>query len=229
MNIVTFLVDFILHIDEHLTTLVANYGIWVYLVLFLILFAETGLVFTPFLPGDSLLFAVGALAAIGGMNLWIAVPLLLVAAILGDSSNYLIGSKFGRLIIANERAFFIKAEHVEKTEEFYARYGAQAIILARFMPIVRTFAPFIAGVGTMKYSTFFRNNVIGGVAWVLLFIFLGFFFGQVQVVKDHFETVILAIIFISVLPGVYAYVREKLSSRKPKGIEEDVVEEDELV
>lgn len=214
MGIITSILDFVLHIDEHLISFVANYGILVYLVLFLILFAETGLVVTPFLPGDSLLFSVGALCAIGGMNLWLSLVLLALAAILGDSVNYAIGSRFGRAIVDHEKAFFIKAEHVEKTEQFYARHGAKAIVLARFMPVIRTFIPFIAGIGTMRYKTFLSYNVIGGLAWVLSMTFAGFFFGNVPFVKDHFEMVIIAIILISILPGIYVWLKEKFSRKK---------------
>ena len=214
MNFISFIVDFILHIDQHLVELVANYGVLVYLLLFLIIFAETGFVVTPFLPGDSLLFAMGAMCAIGGMNLWLSLGLMLFAAIAGDSVNYWIGQKFGRMIVDNEKAFFIKEKHVQKTEEFYARHGSKAIVLASFVPIVRTFIPFIAGIGTMKYKTFITYNVIGGTVWVLLFIFAGFFFGNVPFVRDHFEFVIIAIILVSVLPGVFVWVREKLALRK---------------
>lgn len=206
------LIEVFLHLDEYLTQFVAQYGALTYAVLFGIIFAETGLVFFPFLPGDSLLFAAGAIAALGSLNLFFIVALLMVAAILGDTVNYWIGHFFGERIIASKKIPLIKKEHIQKTEEFYAKHGAKMIALARFVPIVRTFAPFVAGVGRMHYRTFLTYNVIGGIAWVLLFTLLGFFFGNVPIVQKNFEFVIVAIILISVVPmGIewYKAKREK--------------------
>lgn len=206
------LIEVFLHLDEYLTQFVAQYGALTYGVLFGIIFAETGLVFFPFLPGDSLLFAAGAIAALGSLNLFFTVALLMVAAILGDTVNYWIGHFFGERIIASKKIPLIKREHIQKTEEFYAKHGAKMIALARFVPIVRTFAPFVAGVGRMHYRTFLTYNVIGGVVWVLLFTLLGFFFGNVPIVQKNFEFVIVAIILISVVPmGIewYKARREK--------------------
>ena len=218
MDFISGAIDFILHIDTYLVDLVADYGFWVYLILFLIIFMETGLVVVPFLPGDSLLFAVGALSAIGGLNIFISLAILSVAAILGDSVNYSIGKNFGRKLLGKSR--LIKASHVEKTEEFYARHGAKAIVLARFMPIVRTFIPFVAGIGTMHYRKFLFYNVIGGLAWVFIFVSAGYFFGNVPFIKENFEYVIIAIILISLVPSVVVFIREKLKNRKSKVITE---------
>ncbi|MFA6185715.1 MAG: DedA family protein [Phycisphaerae bacterium] len=215
MEIITSLFDFILHIDKHLADIINNYGVLCYLVFFAIIFAETGLIVTPFLPGDSLLFALGALAAPSG-NLhigWLLV-ILSIAAVLGDSVNYAIGKYFGSLIILKHQGkWFLKKEHVDRTHQFYEKYGAKTIVLARFVPIVRTFAPFIAGVGKMTYLRFFSYNVIGGVLWITLFIFGGYFFGNIPVIKRNFTLVIFAIIIISIMPAVIEIIREK--KRKP--------------
>lgn len=197
------LIDFILHIDVHLAELIAQYGTAVYAILFSIVFAETGLVIAPFLPGDSLLFAVGALSAIGAMQLVPALAILLVAAILGDAANYWIGRFFGQKIIDSPKFPMVRKEHIDKAHAFYAKHGGKAILLSRFVPIVRTFAPFVAGVGKMSYRQFSLYNVTGGTAWVLLFVLAGFFFGNIPSVKDNFTLVILGIVAISVLPMVY--------------------------
>lgn len=182
---------------------------WSYAILFLIIFAETGLVFTPFLPGDSLLFAAGALAATGSFNLLLLFFILCIAAVLGDTVNYWVGDLIGPKIFHGESSRFLKKEHLERTHAFYEKHGGKTIIIARFIPIIRTFAPFVAGIGSMTYLKFFSYNIIGGVCWVAIFTFGGFFFGNLPVVKNNFSIVIIAIILISVLPGVIEYFRHK--------------------
>jgi len=199
MDLLKQFVDIFLHLDKHLADVLRDYGAWTNAILFLIVFCETGLVVTPFLPGDSLLFAAGTFAALGSLNLFTVFLLLAAAAILGDSLNYWIGSRIGpRAFSGHVR--FLKREHLQKTHTFYEKYGRSTIILARFVPIVRTFAPFVAGVGSMSYPVFLAYNVIGGVLWVGLFVFSGYFFGNIPVVKRNFSVVILAIIVVSVLP-----------------------------
>jgi len=213
MEIISNLVDFILHLDVHLNAIIQNFGIWTYLILFLIIFLETGIVVTPFLPGDSLLFAAGSFAALGSLNPIALFLILTAAAILGDTLNYWIGHYIGpRAFSGNVR--FLKKEYLDRTHGFYEKHGGKTIILARFIPIIRTFAPFVAGIGAMTYSSFFFYNVIGAVAWVGLFVFGGYFFGNLQFVKDNFTIVIMAIIVISVLPGVFEFLREKFKSAK---------------
>lgn len=197
-----------LHLDEYLGQIIQQYGVWTYLILFLIIFCETGLVFTPFLPGDSLLFAAGAFAAMGWLELWILIPLLIVAAILGDTVNYWIGHWFGEKLF-DGRIRFLKKEHLERTHRFYEKYGGKTIILARFVPIVRTFAPFVAGIGAMHYQRFITYNVVGGILWVCIFTLLGYFFGTIPFVQKNFEIVVLAIIVISVLPAVYEWFMQR--------------------
>jgi membrane-associated protein len=199
MDLVKQLVDLFLHLDKHLAEILRDYGTWTYLILFLIIFLETGLVVTPFLPGDSLLFAAGTFAALGSLSPWVLFALLSVAAILGDTANYWIGKKIGpRAFTGTVR--FLKEEHLRKTEAFYERHGRKTIILARFVPIIRTFAPFVAGVGSMNYPVFLAYNVVGGVAWVGICVFAGYFFGNIPVVKNNFSIAILVIILISTLP-----------------------------
>ncbi len=194
-------IDLFLHLDDKLAEFIQVYGNWIYLILFVIIFCETGLVVTPILPGDSLLFAAGVFAAKGALDPWVLVALLSVAAVLGDAVNYAVGWYMGpRVLTANGR--FLKREYLEKTHRFYERYGGKTIILARFVPIVRTFAPFLAGVGTMSYWKFASYNIVGGVIWVAGFVFLGYRFSKYQWVNDHFETVVLAIVFISILPAI---------------------------
>ncbi len=213
MEIISELVDFILHLDVHLNTIIKNFGIWTYLLLFLIIFLETGVVVTPFLPGDSLLFAAGSFAALGSLNVFALFILLTLAAILGDTLNYWIGHFIGpRAFSGNTR--FLKKEYLDRTHEFYEKYGGKTIILARFIPIIRTFAPFVAGIGAMNYPHFFFYNVIGAVLWVSIFTFGGYFFGNLPIVRDNFTIVIMVIILISVLPGVFEFLREKFKSRK---------------
>lgn len=213
MEIISELVDFILHLDVHLNTIIKNFGIWTYLLLFLIIFLETGVVVTPFLPGDSLLFAAGSFAALGSLNVFALFILLTLAAILGDTLNYWIGHFIGpRAFSGNTR--FLKKEYLDRTHVFYEKYGGKTIILARFIPIIRTFAPFVAGIGAMNYPHFFFYNVIGAVLWVSIFTFGGYFFGNLPFVRDNFTIVIMVIILISVLPGVFEFLREKFKSRK---------------
>src|SRR3989344_501928 len=200
------IIDIILHLDKYLNILIQNYGTWTYGILFLIIFAETGLVVTPFLPGDSLLFAVGALAATDSINIFFLFAILLVAAIAGDSVNYSIGAKFGEKILPKEDKFFYKKEYLIRTQEFYEKHGKKTIILARFVPIVRTFAPFVAGIGNMKYSTFLSYNIIGGLIWISLLLFGGYFFGQVPFVKNNFSIVVFIIIMLSIIPGVIEFI-----------------------
>lgn len=209
MEVINQLIDFVLHIDKHLGELIIQYGVWSYLILFAIIFAETGFVFTPFLPGDSLLFAAGTFAAIGAFNIFILVVVLMLAAITGDTVNYWIGNLIGPKIFEKEKIRFLKKEHLQRTHEFYERHGGKTIIIARFIPIIRTFAPFVAGIGSMTYLRFIAYNVVGGILWVLLFVFAGFYFGNLPFVKNNFSFVIIAIIIISVLPGVYEFVRQK--------------------
>ena len=207
-------IDFILHIDQHLTALSAQYGMWIYAILFLIIFCETGLVATPFLPGDSLLFAAGGIAAVGGMNIHIMVLILLVAAILGDAVNFMIGKYFGVKLFSNPDSKIFRRAYLEKTHAFYEKHGGKTIIIARFVPIVRTFAPFVAGMGDMHYGRFIRYNIIGALAWVLLFSYLGYFFANIPLVKNNLGLVLGAIIVISILPAIIEIVRAKYAAKK---------------
>jgi membrane-associated protein len=216
MQILHYLIDFILHLDKHLAEIIAAYGSFTYALLFAIVFAETGLVVLPFLPGDSLLFAVGALSALGSLHLPAVLLLLVAAAILGDFVNYWIGNLLGQKIVDNPSIKFINQEHIDKTEAFYKKYGGKAIILARFVPIVRTFAPFVAGVGKMDYKTFFIYNVIGGAAWVSVFTLTGYFFGNIPAVKENFSIVVLAIVAVSILPIVFEYWKSKNTPSTPQ-------------
>ena len=203
------LIDFVLHIDQHLIELTQTYGLWIYAILFLIVFCETGLVVTPFLPGDSLLFAAGAVAALGGMNVHIAAALLLAAAVIGDAVNFAIGKYFGEKLFAKPDSRVFKREHLDKTHAFYEKYGGKTIILARFVPIVRTFAPFVAGMGNMHYGRFIRYNIIGALMWVGLLTYAGYFFGELPVVKNNFGLVVIGIIVVSVLPMAVEIAKAK--------------------
>lgn len=214
MDYLNQLLDIFLHIDRHLHDLCTTYGGWTYAILFLVIFAETGLVVTPFLPGDSLLFAAGALAGGGSLDVILLFVLLTISAILGDGVNYAIGKYLGPKVLKNGNSRFLKKEYLDKTHAFYEKYGGKTIIIARFVPIVRTFAPFVAGVGTMTYRRFFAYNVIGGVAWVASCVFAGYFFGGLEFVKKNFELVILAIIFISILPMIVEYMKHRLEKRR---------------
>lgn len=214
MEFFSFIIDFILHIDQHLTELAAQYGVWIYGILFLIIFCETGLVVMPLLPGDSLLFAAGSIAAIGKMNIHLMVVLLIIAAILGDAVNFMVGKFFGEKLFANPNSKIFKRSHLQKTQQFYAKHGGKTIILARFIPIVRTFAPFVAGMGHMSYHHFLAYNVIGGVLWVTIFSYLGYFFGNLPIVKDNLSLVLVAIIVLSILPGIVEIIRHKRAAKQ---------------
>lgn len=204
------LIDFILHVDEHLLEFITQYGIWIYAILFLIIFVETGLVVMPFLPGDSLLFAAGALAASTGvMDPWVLIPLLFLAAVLGDTLNYHIGRYIGPRVFEIESRF-INQKQLIATQKFFAKHGGKTIIFARFVPFARTFAPFVAGAGKMNYKYFLSYNVIGAFLWITSFVILGYIFGNMPIVKDNFTHLIFGIIIISVLPGVIGFIRQKV-------------------
>lgn len=203
-----FLIDFLLNVDQHLVEFATNYGTWIYAILFLIIFVETGFVVMPFLPGDSLLFAAGALAATGAMNPWILIALLFVAAVLGDTLNYHIGKYIGPKVFETESRW-IRKDYLFKTQAFFDKHGGKTIIFARFIPFARTFAPFIAGVSQMNYRYFISYNIIGGFLWISSFIILGYWFGNMPIIKSNFKFVILAIIIISIMPAVITYIRER--------------------
>lgn len=218
MEFIRFVIDFILHIDVHLAELVAQYGVWVYGILFLILFCETGLVVTPFLPGDSLLFVAGALASLpsNDINVHIMVTLMVTAAILGDAINYTIGRVFGEKLFSNPDSKIFRRSYLDKTHQFYEKHGGKAIILARFVPIIRTFAPFVAGMGKMSYRHFAAYNVIGALVWVLLFTYAGYLFGNVPIVQNNLKLLIVAIIVVSILPGVFEIWRHRRAAARKK-------------
>jgi membrane-associated protein len=201
--------DMILHFDVYLEEWIRQLGPWIYVMMFTVIFCETGLVVTPFLPGDSLLFALGAYAAKGALSLPVLLVSLIIAAILGDTLNYWIGAWLGPRIFRGEKIRFLNPKHLERTHEFFERYGGKTIILARFAPIVRTFAPFVAGMGHMTYRRFMAYNVIGGTVWITLFLFAGYWFGNLPAVQKNFKLVILGIIFVSILPGVFEFWRER--------------------
>ena len=213
MDILKFLIDFIINIDVHLGQIISTYGIITYAILFLIIFMETGLVFTPFLPGDSLLFAAGAFAALNSLNIWLLFFLLTVAAILGDTVNYWIGYFFGKKIVAHPK-IPIDENHIIETQKFFHKHGGKTIILARFMPFIRTFAPFVAGVSRMDYKRFFSYNVIGGILWVSIATFAGYFFGNIEFVKKNFSLVIIGVIIISLIPIFVEIINRKLRKQK---------------
>lgn len=213
MTLITDFIDLFLHLDKHLIELVTDYRNWTYLILFVIIFCETGLVVTPFLPGDSLLFAAGAIAALGPLNIWLLLFVLIAAAFLGDSLNYTIGKFFGHKILERNTRF-IKKEYIDKTHNFYEKHGGKTIIIARFVPIVRTFAPFVAGIGEMNYTRFISYNLFGGILWVAACSLGGYFFGNITIVKNNFSIVVLAIIGISVMPMVIEYARHKFPLSK---------------
>jgi membrane-associated protein len=212
MEIIKHLIDFVLHLDKHLVDLVGEYGIWTYAILFLIIFVETGVVVLPFLPGDSLLFAAGSLAALPGspLNVGLIIVLLIVAAVLGDALNYHIGDYIGPRVFRRDYRF-LKREHLLRTQQFYEKHGAKTIIIARFIPIIRTFAPFIAGVGTMSYGRFLSYNLIGAVLWVTLLTGAGYFLGQLPWIQQHFGLFTLMIIGVSVLPVVFEFIKARLT------------------
>ena len=223
MNIIQQLIDFILHLDAHLFTLIMDYGNWIYLILFMIVFVETGLVIMPLLPGDSLLFAAGTFCAgvvqqdqTAELNLWIVIPLLCAAAFIGDNLNYYIGKNIGLKVMQwrVRGRQIVKQSYIDKTQAFYDKHGPKTIILARYVPIVRTFAPFVAGVGEMKYFKFLKYSIIGGITWVFALTLLGYFFGNLPIVQENFETVIFGIIGLSLLPMLIEFIRAKLKSKK---------------
>jgi membrane-associated protein len=216
MDLILQLVDYILHLERYLPILIQNFGLWTYLILFIIIFMETGFVVTPFLPGDSLIFAAAAAAALAGSTLhigWLFV-IFCLAAFLGDTANYWIGHKIGpRAFSGSVR--FLKKEYLDRTHAFFEKYGGKTIIIARFVPIVRTFAPFVAGVGEMTYIHFITYNIVGGVAWVALFTVLGYGFGNLPFIKEHFSLVVIGIIIVSIMPAVWEVMRARFAARKP--------------
>ena len=223
MDLLKGLLDFILHLDDHLFTMIIDYGMWIYAILFLIIFIETGLVVMPLLPGDSLLFAAGTFCAgvtntagnVAELNLWIVLSLLIVAAILGDGLNYYFGKTIGLKVLSwkIKGRQIVKQKYIDQTHEFYEKHGPKTIIIARFVPIVRTFAPFVAGIGEMSYAKFIRFNIIGGVAWVVSLTLLGYFFGGLAFVQNNFETVIFGIIGLSILPMIIEILRNKFKKK----------------
>ena len=210
MDIIIYLVDFFVHLDKYLPVAIQSFGVWAYVIVFLVIFCETGLVVTPILPGDSLLFALGSIAALGALNLELLLILLCIAAIAGNMVNYTIGHFLGPKVFHYENNRFFKKEYLIKTHQFYEKHGGKTIIITRFMPIVRTFAPFVAGIGAMTYPKFTLYNIVGGVAWVCTFLLGGYFFGNIPSVKNNFTLVILAIIILSIMPGIIEYWRRRL-------------------
>lgn len=209
MGVISFLVDILLNLDKHLDLVIRNYGIWTYAIFFLVIFLETGLVVTPFLPGDSLLFAAGTFASLGSLDLkWLMVVLSL-AAIIGDTVNYWIGYVTGPRVFSKDRSRFLNKKYLDRTHQFYERYGGKTIILARFIPIIRTFAPFVAGMGMMTYSRFITYNIAGGIGWVVILVLGGYFFGNIPLVKQNFSVAIFTIILISILPGIIEFIRHR--------------------
>ncbi len=216
MEIISQILDFFLHLDKHLADIISQYGTLTYLILFLIIFTETGLVIMPLLPGDSLLFAAGALAAKPetGLSVWVIIPTLIIAALLGDNVNYFVGKFLGETIKKREKILFLKREYLDQTEAFYAKHGGKTVIMARFIPIVRTIAPFVAGAGSMNYSKYIGYCVLGALLWVPSLTLLGFWFGNMDIVKKNFELVILGIIGLSVLPMVWQFAKAKFFAEK---------------
>jgi membrane-associated protein len=212
MELIERFIDFILHLDKHLVEIVSQYGVWTYAILFAIIFCETGLVVMPFLPGDSLLFAVGTIAATGALDPFLVFLLLSIAAIIGDTVNYWVGYVVGPKVFSGESSRWLNRKHLERTHDFYEKYGGKTIIIARFVPIVRTFAPFVAGIGRMTYWRFLLYNVVGGITWIAIFVYAGYFFGNIPMVKRNFTLVVFAIIIVSVLPAVIEYLR---ATRRP--------------
>jgi len=214
MDLVHLFVDFFLHLDKHLAEVIQAYGTWTYALLFSIVFLETGLVVTPLLPGDSLLFAAGSFAALGALDVGLLFVLLSVAAILGDTVNYAIGHYLGPKVFHFPKSRFFNPEHLRQTHTFYEKYGGKTIIIARFVPIVRTFAPFVAGIGAMSYGRFLAYNVVGGVLWVAVCLFAGYFFGNLPFVKKNFSLVIVAIVLVSILPALVEYLRHRREAKR---------------
>jgi len=209
MELLAPLIDVVLHLDRHLSEIIQQYGVWTYLILFLIVFCETGLVVTPFLPGDSLLFAVGTFAALGALDVGLVMLVLSVAAVLGDTVNYGIGYRLGPQVFRREGVRFLNRKHLDRTHDFFERYGTKTIVIARFVPIVRTFAPFVAGIGRMRYGRFLFYNVMGGVGWIVILVLAGYLFGNIPVVRRNFSLVIFAIIILSILPGIVEVLRQR--------------------
>lgn len=205
MEFITAFIDLVLHLDQHLTLIIQNYGGWVYFVLFLIIFCETGLVVTPFLPGDSLLFVAGTLAAAGGMDIQILMVLLVAASFLGDNTNYWIGRTVGPKVFSKQDSRLLNREYLNKAHAFYEKHGGKAIIFARFLPIIRTFAPFVAGIGRMAYQRFLAFSIVGSISWISFFVLGGYFFGNIPAVKQNLTLMMLGIIFISILPGIIKF------------------------
>lgn len=216
MESVALLIDFVAHIDQHLHILCTSYGVWVYAILFIIVFCETGLVVTPFLPGDSLLFAVGSLAAIGALDVIVGSILLMAAAVAGDTVNYWAGNYVGPRVFYEENSRFLNKEYLQRTHAFYEKHGGKTIIIARFLPIIRTFAPFVAGIGRMTYSRFIAFNVVGGVLWVMVIVSGGYLFGNIPFIKNNFSFVILAFILIPGIPSVVEFIKIQISRRKAR-------------
>ncbi len=214
MDLVHWFVDFFLHLDRHLAEVIQAYGTWTYALLFTIVFLETGLVVTPILPGDSLLFAAGSFAALGALDVGLLFALLSVAAVLGDTVNYAIGHYLGPKVFHYERSRFFNPDHLRRTHAFFEKYGGKTIIIARFVPIVRTFAPFVAGIGAMSYLRFLAYNVVGGVLWVAVCLFAGYFFGNLPIVRKNFSLAIIAIVILSVMPAVVEYLRHRREVRR---------------
>ncbi|MDO5038307.1 DedA family protein [Clostridium sp.] len=212
MSIISEIISFILHLDKYLNIFIMNYGIWVYAILFFIILIETGLVVTPFLPGDSLIFASAAFAASGVLNLGVLLILLSFAAIIGDTLNYNIGKYLGSKLLLKGDSKFIKKEHIEKTNSYYDKYGGKTLVLARFIPIVRTFAPFVAGIGSMKYKKFISYNAIGGIVWVFIVSMLGYFFGNISFIKSNFSMIFIFIVIISIVPIIITAIKGKVAS-----------------
>ena len=209
MELLTQFIDLVLHLDTHLAALIAQYGTWIYLILFLIIFCETGLVITPFLPGDSLLFVAGTMAAVGSMDVHGLFALLSLAAFCGDNTNYWIGHYVGPRIFRRERSRLLNPAHLQRTQRFYEKHGGKTIVLARFMPIVRTFAPFVAGIGRMRYASFVFYSFSGSVLWISFFVYAGYYFGNIPFVKKNLTAFILGVIVLSVLPGVITWLKER--------------------
>jgi membrane-associated protein len=209
LELIALFIDLVVHLDDHLQALVAAYGAWIYLILFLIVFCETGLVVTPFLPGDSLLFVAGAIAAAGGMNIHLLVVLLIIAAILGDAVNYSVGHYIGPRVLKDRNSRWLNPKHLERAHAFYEHHGGKTIIIARFVPIVRTYAPFVAGAASMPYPRFALYNVTGAIVWVVSLGYAGYFFGNIPLIKDNLTVVIIVIIILSILPGVFEYLRHR--------------------
>jgi membrane-associated protein len=222
MSVISYFFDFVLHMNNHLPELIGQYHNFVYVILFVIIFCETGLVITPFLPGDSLIFVTATLAATGTINFWVAFLLFIFAAVLGDSANYQIGHFLRFKVQSKQKIMFIKTEYLDKTHVFFEKHGGKTIIIARFMPIIRTFAPFVAGVGTMSYRRFLSFNIIGGISWVVLFYLGGFFFGKLPFVEKNFSLVVLAIIVISAIPAAVIFIKEKFFTKEIIKIGKDI-------